>query len=111
MGSNTLEQLASFASGDGLTPWPTQVSPWIEQDFPAREAASYASARQQAGALTVPGMLADLHHAVSLIGIVACALLLPRAFTRRAPCAGFLVAVLIALPVSAAITGGPVDAA
>ena len=36
---------------------------------------------------------------------MACDLLLPIAFVRRAPCVGFLVAVLITLPVSAAITG------
>jgi hypothetical protein len=36
---------------------------------------------------------------------VACLILLPIAFARRARCEGFLVAVLITLPLSAAITG------
>jgi hypothetical protein len=103
--SNTLEQLRRFASGDGLSPWPAQVSPEIIRDFPSREAASYASARQQAGALSLPPMLVHLHAAVAVAGVMACVLLLPIAFVRGAPCAGFLVAVLIALPVSAAITG------
>ncbi len=31
---NTLEQLRRFESGDGLAPWPEQVTPWIERDFP-----------------------------------------------------------------------------
>jgi hypothetical protein len=103
--SNTLEQLGRFASGDGLSPWPAQVSPEIIRDFPRREAASYASAKQQAGALSVPRVLVHLHTAVAIAGVMACALLLPIAFVRRAPCAGFLVAVLMTLPVSAAITG------
>jgi hypothetical protein len=103
--SNTLEQLGRFASGDGLSPWPAQVTAEIIRDFPAREAASYASARQQAGALSVPPVLVHLHAAVAVTGVVACLLLLPVAFVRRAPCTGFLVAVLITLPISAAITG------
>jgi hypothetical protein len=103
--SNTLEQLGRFASGDGLSPWPAQVTAEIIRDFPSREAASYASARQQAGALSVPPLLVHLHAAVAVTGVMACVLLLPIAFVRRAPCAGFLIAVLISLPVSAAITG------
>ena len=103
---HTLEQLGRFASGDGLNPWPEQVSPEIEHDFSAREAAAYASARQQAGSLAMPPILASLHVAIALTGIVGCMCLLPIAFIRRSPCAGFLLAVLIALPVSAAITGG-----
>ena len=103
--SNTLEQLCRFSSGDGLSPWPAQVSPVIIRDFPLREAASYASARQQAGALSLPPVLIHLHAALAVAGVMACLLLLPIACVRRAPCAGFLVAVLIALPVSAAITG------
>ena len=98
--------MTRFASGDGLNPWPAQVSPWIERDFPAREQAAYASARQQAGSLSVPPLLAQIHTIVALGGIIACALLLPVAFRRRAACAGFLLAVLLALPLSAAITGG-----
>ena len=39
-------------------------------------------------------------------GVVACALLLFAALRRRAPCGGLLLAVLLVLPVSAAITGG-----
>jgi hypothetical protein len=104
--ANTLEQITRFDSGDGLNPWPAQVTPEIERDFPAREQAAYASARQQAGSLSVPPLLATLHMIVALSGIVACALLLPLALKRRATCAGFLLAVLLALPVSAAITGG-----
>jgi hypothetical protein len=104
--ANTLDQLGRFDSGDGLTPWPAQVSPWIAQDFPAREAAAYGAARQQAGTLSVPSPLAELHAIAALAGVVACLLLLPIAFIRRAPCAGFLLGVLVALPLSAAITGG-----
>jgi hypothetical protein len=41
--SNTLEQLGRFASGDGLSPWPAQVTPEIIRDFPSWEAASYTN--------------------------------------------------------------------
>jgi hypothetical protein len=104
--ANTLTQLTDFASGDGLNPWPAEVSPWIERYFPAREQSAYASARQQTGTLTVPPTLARVHQIVALIGIIACAFLLPGAFRARTPCAGFLLAVLLVLPLSAAITGG-----
>jgi hypothetical protein len=103
--SNTLEQLSRFASGDGLNPWPAEVSVWIEHDFPAWEAAAYAAARQQSGSLAVPPRLGDLHWTLALAGVAGCGLLLPLAFIRRSPCTGFLLAALIALPVSAAITG------
>jgi hypothetical protein len=104
--TNTLTQLTVFASGDGLNPWPTQVSPWIARYFPAREQAAYAAARQQQGTLSVPAPLARIHQIVAVTGVVACALLLPGAFRRRTPCAGLLLTVLVVLPLSAAITGG-----
>jgi len=102
---NTVEQITRFDSGDGLTPWPEQVSPWIARDFPAREWAAYASARQQAGTLSVPPWLSGIHRITALGGVLGCVLLLPVALKRRAACAGFLLAVLVALPVGAAITG------
>jgi hypothetical protein len=104
--TNTLTQLADFASGDGLNPWPAEVSPWIGRYFPAREQAAYAAARQQQGTLSVPASLALIHQIVALTGVLACALLLPGAFRRRSPSAGLLIAVLVVLPLSAAITGG-----
>ncbi len=104
--SNMLEQLRRFDSGDGLEPWPDQVTPWLERDFPQAEQAAYAAALQQSGRLAVPPVLAILHRLTALGGVAACGLLLPRAIRRRAACAGFLIAVLIALPLSAAITGG-----
>ncbi len=103
--ANMLEQMTRFDSGDGLNPWPAEVSPWIEQDFPAREQAAYSSARQQAGLLSVPTLLARLHKLIALGGVLTCALVLPVALRRRAACSGFLLAVLLALPLSAAITG------
>ncbi|MEA2776019.1 MAG: hypothetical protein QOF90_1425 [Acetobacteraceae bacterium] len=103
---NMLEQLRRFDSGDGLEPWPAQVSPWIQRDLPAAEQAAYASARQQTGRLTVPKFLATTHQATALAGVAGTMLLLPIALRRRAPCARFLLAVLLALPISAAITGG-----
>jgi hypothetical protein len=102
---NTFEQLHRFGSGDGLEPWPAQVSRWIERDFPATEYAAYASARQQTGSLTVPRALAAIHMATSVTGVAACLLLLPIALRRRAACSVFLLAVLLAIPLSAAITG------
>jgi hypothetical protein len=102
---NTLEQFYRFNSGDGLEPWPIQVSPWIERDLPATEYAAYASARQQTGRLAVPDFLATIHQATALAGVAGSILLFPIALRRRAACSGFLLAVLLTLPVSAAITG------
>jgi len=103
--ANTAEQLTRFASGDGLNPWPVQVTPWIALDFPVRERAAYASARQQSGALAVPAPLSMVHTIVELAGVIACIGLLPAAISRRHACAGFVAGTLIVLPVSAAITG------
>ncbi len=103
--SNMLEQLCRFDSGDGLGAWPDQVTPWIQRDFPQAEQAVYAAALQQRGLLSVPPVLAKLHRVTALGGVAACGLLVPGAIRRRAACAGFLIAALIALPLSAAITG------
>lgn len=103
---NILEQLRHFESGDGLEPWPLQVTPWITRDFPSRERAAYAAAAQQNGLMSMPAALAATHEAVALSGVIACVLLLPVAARRKATCLGFLVAVLLALPLGAAITGG-----
>jgi hypothetical protein len=103
--ANTLRQLVSFASGDGLEPWAKQVTPWLNRDFPAVEQARYAQARQQAGQLAVPAWLGWVHRLSGIAGTVGCILLLPRAVRRRSTGLGFLLAVLLLLPVSAAITG------
>ncbi len=103
--ANTLHQLGNFASGDGLEPWPVQVTPWIARDFPHREYIAYAAARQQHGDLSVPDQLPDVHQVVAVAGIAGCILLLPVALRRRHISAGFLAAAVIALPISAAITG------
>ncbi len=104
--ANAGRQLSMFASGDGLNPWPAEVSGWIERDFPRWEAAAYEAARQQGGSLAVPTVMADLHVVAGLAGVLSCMILLPIAWARRAPCAGYLLAMLVVLPVSAAITGG-----
>jgi hypothetical protein len=103
--ANTFTQIQRFDSGDGLEPWSRQVSPWIQRDFPPREQAAYAAARQQQGVLMLPARLAALHKLVSLVGTAACLRLLPLAVRRRSRCVGMLVAVLLAVPLSAAITG------
>ncbi len=104
--ANGWEQMRRFASGDGLEPWPAQVTPWIGRDFPPREQAAYDAARQQNGALVLPAGLSGLHRLVALAGIAGCLVLLPLAARRRSACFGFLAAALLVLPVSAAITGG-----
>lgn len=104
--ANGAEQITRFASGDGLEPWPAEVSPWIARDFPAWDRAAYAAALQQRGELAVPPWLAQLHRGVALAGVAASLLLLPVAARRRHPAARFLAAVLLTLPVSAAVTGG-----
>jgi hypothetical protein len=103
---NTIEQLTRFGSGDGLEIWEIQVGPWIAKDFPAREFAAFEAARQQRGELSVPAWLAIVHHVVGLAGIVAALSLLPVAWRRRHVSAWFLATALLALPLSAAITGG-----
>lgn len=102
---NTLQQLGRFDSGDGLTAWPAQVSPWIQHDFPPREQSAYASALQQAGRLSVPPILGQIHWLVALAGVLVCLSLLPLTLRRRSSCSGFLLVVLLALPLGAAITG------
>ena len=103
---NTWEQLTRFASGDGLGPWPREVTPWIRRDFPAAEQAAYAAARQQSGVLSVPPWLATLHRLVALGGVAACLAMLPFALRRRTMAAVFMLAALLVLPISAAVTGG-----
>jgi hypothetical protein len=105
--NNTVEQLTRFASGDGLErPWNAEVGARIDADFPARESAAFHAARQQTGSLRVPPWLALTHHVTALAGIAAAMLLLPVAWRRRHVAAWFLVAALLTLPLSAAITGG-----
>jgi hypothetical protein len=109
---NTVAQLVHFASGDGLSAWPDQVSPVIIADFPPAEAVRYAAARQQAGALAMPPGLTALHSFVAIGGIIACLLLLPGAWRQKNRAVGLLIVVLVALPVNATVTGalsGPHD--
>ena len=103
---NGAEQLTRFASGDGLEAWPAEVTPWIERDFPPAERARYAGALQARGLLAVPPALGAIHTAVGVAGVLACLALLPFAVRRRHRSARLLVVVLVALPVSALITGG-----
>jgi hypothetical protein len=105
--ANAFRQLTGFASGDGLAPWPHEVTPVLQRHFPQEELTRYQSARQQSHALTVPPGLATLHWLAALAGTAACLFLLPRRRTRP-----LLAAVLIAIPISAATTGilsGPHD--
>jgi hypothetical protein len=104
--ANSLEQLGRFDSGDGLEPWPDAVSPRIVSEFPTREQAAYAAARQTRGETLLPPWLRDLHRGVALAGVALCLMLLPGAVRRREPAAGFMVAVLVSLVAGAAITGG-----
>jgi hypothetical protein len=112
---NTAWQLATFATGDGLRPWPATVTPRIERDFPRFEAATFAASRQNSGALAVPSWLQTLHFAAALAGVAGCVALLltaPRGASLRVrghgqhPAVGFAAAALLALLANAAITGG-----
>lgn len=100
---NWAVQLASFATGDGLQPWPSSVTPWIERDFPAAEQARYRAARQTAGTLSIPGWMQALHRAAAVAGIGFCLFLLVR--RRRDPAWTFAAVALFALTANAAITG------
>lgn len=103
---NALQQLTRFATGDGLQPWPSEVSPRIAHHFPPREFAAYSDARQTRGTLTIPDWLQALHIGVACLSVASALLLMPLALRRRHIVAGFLLAALVALPVNAAITGG-----
>jgi len=103
---NAAQQLAQFATGDGLEAWPRTVTPWIVRDFPTSEAATYLASRQSNGGLLLPGWLLMLHRAVALIGVATCCGLLPVMLWRRHRFTGFLVLLLLALPINALITGG-----
>jgi hypothetical protein len=110
--NNTLRQLTRFATGDGLQPWPTTVTPVIARDFPAAEAARYQAARQTRGMLIIPPWLQWCHEVVAVLGVIACCAELPRALRGRDVAAGFAFAALLALLCNAAITGalsGPHD--
>lgn len=103
---NGAEQLSRFRSGDGLEAWPTEVTPWIERDFPLSESARYAAGLQAQGQLTLPAWMPVLHATVALAGTLACVALLPVAVRRRHGVAWLLTIPLLALPISAVITGG-----
>ncbi|HEX2941034.1 MAG TPA: hypothetical protein VHO91_08305 [Rhodopila sp.] len=135
--ADTWMQAIRFDSGDGLQPWPSQVSHWIRDDFPAAEYARYRAARQQSGQLRVPDWLAVLHRSTAIAGVIGCTgqlgvllyLARRRAAARRQPnvpmasgvlppeprtsaTTGVLLTVLLSLPISAAVTGalsGPHD--
>ena len=103
---NTARQLARFDTGDGLTAWPDTVTPWIHADFPRWEAATYNAARQTQDHLVIPDWFVTLHRMVAIVSVVLCAVLLPVAWTRQPIIAGFIILVLLALPLNALITGG-----
>ena len=103
---NGLRQLTRFATGDGLDPWPSTVTLTIERDFPRRESAAYAVARQTMGKLAVPAWMQSLHRVIAVLGVVVCCALLPITLWRGRVVAGFIAAVLFAVLANAAITGG-----
>jgi hypothetical protein len=101
---NTVSQLVTFATGDGLQAWPNTVSPWIKRDFPDSEFATYAASRQMHGALTVPAWMQSLHYVTAIAGIAGCCILI--GLGGRDLARGFAVVVLLAVLGNAAITGG-----
>lgn len=106
VGRNVARQLAMFATGDGLQPWPAEVSPWIMRDFPFAEAAAYEASRQTRGAVLVLAWLGWLHFATGLIAVAGLCAGLPWALRKRDCWAAFSLIVLAALVENAIITGG-----
>lgn len=102
---NTLTQLTQMRSGDGLEPWPKQVTPWIERDFPRASVEAYRAARQQAGTLFVPGWIDAAHVTVALAGMAIALPMAAWAWRRSRLHAAFLLLSLLVLPLAAAITG------
>jgi drug/metabolite transporter superfamily protein YnfA len=101
---NSMRQLARFATGDGLQPWPSTVTPVIQRDFPRFETSMYVASRQTVGGLTVPGWMQTLHIVTALAGVAGCCAMLVT--SRHQPSSGFAAAALLALLANAAITGG-----
>ena len=103
--SNGMIQAILFETGDGLHPWPSEVTPWVERDFPAAEARRYEAARQTQGMSLLPVWLMRLHEVVALIGLLGCLALAVRRKTassaRIAVCA-----VLMGIVANAFICGG-----
>jgi hypothetical protein len=102
---NSAQQLAHFATGDGLQPWPETVAPRIARHFPSAETAAFTDSRQSTGVLTVPPWLKTLHAAAGLAGIAGCCAILLVA-PRRNFASACAATVLVALVANAAITGG-----
>ena len=102
---NTLQQLAQFATGDGLGAWPATVTPWIERDFPSFEAKAYSMSRQTRGRLAVPEWMERLHAGFALAGI-AGTLIVVLVRRRRDLATGLCAVVLAGLLGNAMITGG-----
>jgi hypothetical protein len=108
---NAVQQLRLFSPGDGLHAWPATVTPWIARDFPAFERRGYEDARQNRGALAVPGWIetADRFSAVfGIAGLFGVFLweLFRRSPRARSPRVGLCAAVLLAVLGNAVITGG-----
>ena len=114
--ANAAAQLARFATGDGLQPWPDTVTPAIVHDFPRAEAAAYAAARQQQpdplgldaslARSLLPAPFVALHLAAASAGICGAVLVLIQGLRRRNIAAGFAAASLLAVLANAAISGG-----
>ncbi len=105
-------QLGMADTGDGLQPWPGQVTPVIHRDFPPAEARRYDAARQTMGHLRVPDWLLAAHRAALALGVLATLATLVAALRRRHPVAALCAATLLCLLGNAAITGalsGPHD--
>ena len=104
--ANGGEQFWRFATGDGLRPWPREVTPWIVRDFPRAEVARYMAARQTRGLPLVPGWMQRLHLAVSISSILMCLVLLVAPNCRGSPRSGLLVAALLGIVGNAIVCGG-----
>jgi hypothetical protein len=119
--ANAAAQLARFATGDGLRPWPDTVTPAIVRDFPKAEAAAYAAARQQRGdrppqassdGSFLPAPFIELHNVAAGAGICSAFLVLIQGLRRGHIAAGFAAGALLAVLANAVITGalsGPLD--
>lgn len=103
--SNGLIQFILFETGDGLHPWPIEVAPWVERDFPAAEVRRYAAARQTQGKVLAPLWLKLLHETIALLGVIVCLVFAVRRKTVP-PIRIVVCAVLIGIVANALICGG-----
>jgi hypothetical protein len=114
--TDTLRQLATFKTGDGLRPWRHTAGATIRRDFPAQTVEAFDHSRQARGRPVLPVWLRGLNTILEALGSAVAILVIVTARLRRwdQPLAlpWLAVMALLALLGNALLTGslsGPHD--